>query len=69
MLIQSNEHSLSCFQEPANAGLRLLGESDSTASQPPKPVCDWSVGPAMGEVKNEFIGNFFHTARDSRSII
>jgi hypothetical protein len=55
MLILTNEHPLSCFQVvPAQAGLRLMGESDPTASQPPKPVCDWSVGPPGGEVKREF---------------
>jgi hypothetical protein len=52
----------SCFQEPAHAGLRLMGESDSTASQPTKPVCDWSVGRAKGEVKADF-PDFFSTAQ------
>jgi hypothetical protein len=31
-----------------------MGESDPTASQPPKPVCDWSVGPRGVEVKDDF---------------
>ena len=35
-----------------------MGESDSTVSQPPKPVCDWSLGPVGGEVKGIF-PNFF----------
>jgi hypothetical protein len=52
----------SCFQEPAQAGLRLMGESDSTASQPTKPVCDWSVGRARGEVKADF-PEFFSTVQ------
>jgi hypothetical protein len=52
----------SCFQEPAHAGLRLMGESDPTASQPPKPVCDWSVGRAGGEVKADF-PEFFSTVQ------
>jgi hypothetical protein len=52
----------SCFQEPAPAGLRLMGESDSTASQPTKPVCDWSVGRAAGEVKADF-PDFFSTVQ------
>jgi len=28
-----------------------MGESDSTASQPPKPVCDWILGFRTNEVK------------------
>lgn len=36
-----------------------MGESDPTASQPPKPVCDWSVGPRNGEVKREFTAKQF----------
>jgi hypothetical protein len=31
-----------------------MGESDPTVSQPPKPVCDWSVGPRGVEVKDDF---------------
>jgi hypothetical protein len=31
-----------------------MGESDPMASQPPKPVCDWSLGRAEGEVKPIF---------------
>ena len=34
-----------------------MGESDPTVSQPPKPVCDWSVGPQEGEVKRKFLGS------------
>src|SRR5438128_11842640 len=30
-----------------------MGESDSTASQPPKPVCDWILGFRTGEVKRK----------------
>jgi hypothetical protein len=44
------------FSSLAFQDLRLMGESDSTASQPPKPVCDWSVGRASGEVKGIFPG-------------
>jgi hypothetical protein len=40
----------------ADQGLRLMGESDSTVSQPTKPVCDWSLGLARGEVKGIFSG-------------
>src|SRR5690348_13493863 len=39
-----------------------MGESDSTVSQPPKPVCDWSLGPAGGEVKAHF-PEFFSTVQ------
>jgi hypothetical protein len=45
--------------------LRLMGESDSTVSQPPKPVCDWSLGPVGGEVKAHF-PEFFSTAQTLR---
>jgi hypothetical protein len=44
------------FRPLAHQGLRLMGESDSTVSQPPKPVCDWSLGLADGEVKGIFSG-------------
>jgi hypothetical protein len=37
-----------------------MGESDSTVSQPPKPVCDWSLGLAGGEVKGIFFGQGRH---------
>jgi hypothetical protein len=47
---------LSMVRPPADQGLRLMGESDSTVSQPPKPVCDWSLGLAEGEVKGIFSG-------------
>jgi hypothetical protein len=40
----------------ADQGLRLMGKSDSTVSQPQKPVCDWSLGLAGGEVKGIFSG-------------
>jgi len=39
-----------------------MGESDSTVSQPPKPVCDWSLGRLGGEVKAHF-PEFFSTVQ------
>jgi hypothetical protein len=39
-----------------------MGESDSTVSQPPKPVCDWSLGRLGGEVKGDF-PEFFSTVQ------
>jgi hypothetical protein len=54
MLIRENEHFLPVARPLAHQGLRLMGESDSTVSQPSKPVCDWSLGPAGGEVKGIF---------------
>jgi hypothetical protein len=30
-----------------------MGESGPTASQPSKPVCDWSLGRAGNEVKKK----------------
>jgi hypothetical protein len=52
--IWGNEQFSSCFQASLSRVLRLMGESDPTASQPPKPVCDWSVGPRGVEVKDDF---------------
>src|SRR5208283_732254 len=52
--VWGNEQFSSCFQASLSRVLRLMGESDPTASQPPKPVCDWSVGPRGVEVKDDF---------------
>src|SRR5690348_5650069 len=59
LILWGNEHLLPISRTPAQAGLRLMGESDPTASQPPKPVCDWSVGPRKSEVKREFTPKHF----------
>jgi hypothetical protein len=59
LILWGNEHFLPVSRSPAQAGLRLMGESDPTASQPPNPVCDWSVGPRNGEVKREFSAKQF----------
>ena len=41
------------FAFPGISRVMYMGESDSTASQPPKPVCDWSLGRAANEVKKK----------------
>jgi len=45
---------LSCFQASLFGEVTFDGKIRSDGTQPSKPVCDWSVGPWEGEVKDEF---------------
>src|SRR5229473_1537621 len=38
---------------PCLRRVMYMGESDSTVSQPPKPVCDWILGCAESDVKEK----------------
>src|SRR5580658_10914058 len=51
---ETNGLLLSCFQAPLFGEVTFDGKIRSDGTQPSKPVCDWSVGPWGGEVKDEF---------------
>lgn len=39
---------------PCSTRVMFMGESDSTETQPSKPVCDWMIGPPAVPVKSKF---------------
>jgi hypothetical protein len=50
---QNAHPKVSILATPRLRGVMYMGESDSTVSRPPKPVCDWILGRGENDVKEK----------------